>query len=172
MNWEIDENYYHLCKDDNGIVIKKKKPIYLPDKTIMHPLIPFRVKAKLDLYFKEDTIKKISSIPQFKELFKDKFNEKSIIVKIASKDEEIVAIRDIEGNIGIYTNTQPFFYIIEGIIDENFYFIKELSEFRSSDLEIKLKRVLEIENFEFAAQIRDELIRRENEEKNNSSLNN
>lgn len=133
LEWrEAEDGANVLVNTMTGQIVKRVKPLFLPDGTLMKTNLLFRVESAKDLMFKEMT-----------EIKKGAF---------------LIAKRLINGDVALFTNSNPPFLIQVGAkYKEDFEFITDLKKFKDGDLKLKLQRVLEIENYEYAAQLRDEL---------------
>lgn len=150
FDFEQEEEHFDIfntksvIEDDGTIVvydeltgkeIKRIDPIRLPDKTIMDINIPFLVKAT-----REHKLGDQLTLP---------------------KGSLLIAKRFIDGYVHLFTRSEnPFLAVPDAKYQEDFEFITDLSKLDSNTLLNKLRRVLDIENYEEAVKIRDELHQR------------
>lgn len=134
--WKEDEDGGNILVNTvTGETVKRVKPIYLPDGTLMKTMTLFRVEAAKDFYAGDH-----------------------LLVK---KGNFLIARRYPHGKVYLFTNsTTPFLLQIEARRKDDYNFIADLNKFKDSDLKVKLNRVLDIENYEYAVLIRDELKKR------------
>lgn len=136
LEWREDDDGSNILVNTlTGRIVKRVKPLYLPDGTIMQTNVFFRVESARAFMFKN-----IAEIKQ---------------------GDFLIAKKLINGEIHLWTNTNPPFMVqVDAKYKKDFVFITDLKKFIDGDLKLKLKRVLEIENYEYAADIRDELAER------------
>lgn len=136
LAWTEDENGDNVLTNTvTGVELKRVPALHLPDGTLMRTGVLFRV----------ESTKKLT------------FNKKFEI----KEGDFLIAKRYVTGDILLHTDTNPPFCIHMGAkYKKDFVFVTNLSKLKSGDLELKLKRVLQIENYECAAEIRDELNKR------------
>lgn len=134
--WQVEADGSSVLLDQmSGIIIERKPPIYLPDGTTMDHNRFFRVEAASDVEYDEG--------------------------KFLEKNTFLLARRYLNGNIYLFTDSvPPFLLSTNAELGIDFRFITELERFTTGDLQVKLRRVLLIENYEMAALIRDELNKR------------
>jgi hypothetical protein len=131
--WREDESGANILVDTmTGQTVKRVKPLFLPDGTIMKTMVLFRVESAKEFIFK-----KVAEI---------------------KKGEFLIAKKLPNGDIALFTNSKvPFLIRVGAKYKKDFNFTTDLKKFKTGDLRLKLQRVLDIENYEYAAQVRDEL---------------
>lgn len=134
--WRVADDGGNILVDSmTGQTVKRIKPIYLPDGTSMDTMVLFRVEAARDVHMNGH---------------------------LAVKQGDYLIARKIpNGDICLFTSTDvPFLLLVGALIKEDFNFITDLKKIKDGDLKMKLGRLLKIENYEYAAQVRDELLSR------------
>jgi len=134
--WREDEDGANVLTDSlTGQTVKTVLPLFLPDGTLMKTMTLFRVEAAREMHITPDT---------------------SI-----EKGSFLIAKKLPNGDICLFTNSAvPFLITVGAEYKKDFKFITDLNKFKDCDLKLKLTRVLEIENYEYAVKIRDEINRR------------
>lgn len=133
LEWRIAEDGGNILINTlTGKTVKYVKPLYLPDGTLMQTNVLFCVEAT--------RMYTLSSTATIK------------------PGEFLIAKRQIDGEIVLWTNAKyPSLVQIEAKHKRDFAFVTDLKKLSDGNLKMKLRRVLEIENYEYAACIRDEL---------------
>lgn len=131
--WRVDDSGANVLVNTlTGREVKRVPPVFLPDGTLMQTLTLFRVESTKDFMFKG-----VAEIKQ---------------------GDFLIAKKLPDGEIALFTNTQtPFVIKVGAKVGVDFNFVSDLSKLKDGDLKLKLKRVLEIENYEYAVKIREEM---------------
>ena len=144
MSWYLDENNNHTLKDNNGNILFKIKPLYLPDKTLFEPDIPYRVKALQNFYDTDGTV-------------------------IVNYKDEIIAIRTMDSIIHLFrieSITKSYMALLHLTVDEEveiekqfeFLDVQEIPTIQ--ELKLKLDKCINIENYEYCQKIQTEINKR------------